>query len=142
MVSVDVKHHIYSLPLPTKVLLGKNEHLYGQTPSHVPLKTYKSQKPTGFMHRDASQSTQMTSEKSFVSVLHCPLGEFGSPYLGKEQQPQEQRYPFLSVWVVLLCVQTMVWLPVFGIFNVPSAVDTRDCTQGPYGLCIGVCTGT
>ena len=39
MVSVNVKHHIYSLPLPTKVLLGKNEHLYGQTPSHVPPKT-------------------------------------------------------------------------------------------------------
>ena len=24
----------------------------------------------------------------------------------------------------------MVWLPVFGIFNVRTAVDARDCTQG------------
>ena len=36
-------------------------------------------------------------------VLHCPLGEFGSPYLGKAQQPQEQRYPFLSVCAVFSC---------------------------------------
>ena len=52
----------------------------------------------------------------FVLVLH---------YLGKAQQPQEQRYPFLSVCVVFSCVQTMVWLPGFGIFN----KHTDGCTD-------------
>ena len=61
-------------------------------------------------------------------VVTC--AKFGSPYLRKAQQPQEQRYPFLSVCVVFVCVQTMVGLPVFGTFNVHTAVDARDCTQG------------
>ena len=34
-----------------------------------------------------------------------PCWKFGSPYLGKAQQPQELRYPFLSVCVVLPCVR-------------------------------------
>ena len=59
-----------------------------------------------------------------------PRRKFGSPYLGKAQQPQEQRYPFISVCVVFSCVQTMVWLPVCGIFNVHTDVDTCDCTRG------------
>ena len=46
------------------------------------------------------------------------------------QQPQEQRYPFLPVSVVFSCVLTMVWLPVFGIFNVHTDVDACDYTQG------------
>ena len=54
----------------------------------------------------------------FFLVLHCPLlGKFGSPYLGTAQQPQEQRYPYLSVCAVFSCVQTVAWLPLFGIFN-------------------------
>ena len=36
-----------------------------------------------------------------------PWGKFRSPCLGKAQQPQEQRYPFLSVCVVFSCVRTM-----------------------------------
>ena len=31
-------------------------------------------------------------------------------------------YPFLSVCAVFSCVHTMVWLPVFGIFNVHTDV--------------------
>ena len=30
-------------------------------------------------------------------------GQFRSSYLGKAEQPQEQRYPFLSVCAVFLC---------------------------------------
>ena len=40
-----------------------------------------------------------------------------------EQQPQEQRYPFLPVCAVFLCVQTMVWLPTFEVFTVCTEVD-------------------
>ena len=41
-------------------------------------------------------------------LLFVSCEKFGSPYLGKAQQPQEQRYPFLSVCAVFPCVQTMV----------------------------------
>ena len=46
-----------------------------------------------------------------------PVGKFWSPYQGKAQQLQEQRYPFLSMCVVFSCVQTMVWLPEFFLWG-------------------------
>ena len=67
-------------------------------------------------------------------------GKFGSPYMGKAQQLQEQRYPFLSVCAVFPCVQTMIWLPVFGFFNVRTDGDACDCTRGLYGHRKRVCT--
>ena len=60
-------------------------------------------------------------------------GKFGSPYLGKAQQLQQQQYPFLSMCTVFSCVQTMVWLKadvLFGVFNVRTDVDVCDSTQG------------
>ena len=48
-------------------------------------------------------------------------------YMGKTTaKPVEQRYPFLSVYAVFSYVQTMVWLPAFGIFNVRTDVDACD----------------
>ena len=42
----------------------------------------------------------------------------------------------------ILCVQTVVWLPVCGIFSERTDVDACDCTQGLYGLhTIRVSTG-
>ena len=66
-----------------------------------------------------------------VSTSLSPCWKFGSPNLGMGQQPQEQRYPFLSVCAVFSCVQTVVWLPVLGIFNVHTYIDACDCTRGP-----------
>ena len=43
---------------------------------------------------------------------------------------QERRHPFLSVCAVLLCVQTVVWLPAFGIFNMCMDVVACNCTLG------------
>ena len=74
------------------------------------------------------------------SYCIIPCGKFGSPYLGKVQELQEQRYPFLSVCAVFLCVQTMAWLPAFGIFNVRTDVDACDCTRVLYGHRKRVCT--
>ena len=59
-----------------------------------------------------------------------PCGKFGSPYLGEAQQPQEQRYLLLAVCAVLSCVQTIVRLPVFEIFNARADVEACDCSQG------------
>ena len=77
----------------------------------------------------------------FYTVLHCPLQEIWVSYPGRAQELQEQCYPFLLVSAVFPCVQTMVWLPVFGIFNVHADVDACDCTQGLYGHRKRVCTG-
>ena len=45
------------------------------------------------------------------------LGHLSKAYLGKAEQAQGQCYLFLSVCAVFSCVQVMVWLPVWGIFN-------------------------
>ena len=63
-----------------------------------------------------------------------PCGKFRSPYLDKAQQLQEQAYPFLSVRAVFPCVQTIVWLPVFRIFNA--------CTDVMHSAAHGGCTGS
>ena len=77
----------------------------------------------------------------FFVVLNCPFQrKFGSPYQGKAQQLQEQCYPLLLVFAVFLCVQTMVWLPVFAIFNMSTVVDACECTRGLYGHCRRVCS--
>ena len=76
---------------------------------------------------------------SFLIFLYVIVlcGKFGSPYPGKAQPPQEQRYPFLSVCAVFSCVQTMVGC---GIFNVRTdVVDACDCTRGLYGHRKRVC---
>jgi len=77
-----------------------------------------------------------------VSVLHCHLWEIQVALNGslKARQPQEQRYPFLSVCAVFSCVRTVVWLPMFGIFKVRTDVDVCDCTQGLCGHRKRVCT--
>ena len=54
----------------------------------------------------------------------------GSPYLVKLQQQQEQHYPFLPMCAVVVCVQTMECLPVFGIFNVRKEVGALSCIPG------------
>ena len=48
----------------------------------------------------------------------------------------------ISVWVTFFCVQTMVWLTVFGIFNVHTDIDACDCTRRLYGHCKRVCAGS
>ena len=59
-------------------------------------------------------------------------GSWGCLTWTRLQQPQEQCYPFLTVRVVFLTVQTKVWLPVLGTFNVRTdvVVNACDCTQG------------
>ena len=78
----------------------------------------------------------------FFKVLLCSLREtiFRSSYLGKAQQPQAQRYPFLSMCVIFSCLQTVVWLSVFGICKVRTELDVCDCTPEMYGHRKRVCT--
>ena len=58
-----------------------------------------------------------------ILALHLShVGNFGCLTWVRLQQLQEQCYPFLKVHVVFLCVQTKVWLPVLGIFNVGTDV--------------------
>ena len=78
---------------------------------------------------------------NFYLALHSSLsGNSGGLTWVRLQQPQEQRYPFLAVCAVFLCVQTKVWLPMFAIFNVRTDVNAHDCTWGLYGHRKRVCT--
>ena len=79
----------------------------------------------------ASLSFQKILDLEWTLIVHC--SKFGSRYPGKAQQLQEQCYPLLSVCAAFLHVQTMVCLPVLGIFNVYTGVDACDCTWGLYG---------
>ena len=72
----------------------------------------------------------------FSKYCIVPCGKFGSPYPGKAQQPREQRYLFLPVCAVISCVQTMVWLPVFGIVNVRKGVT--DACDTAHGDCMDI----
>ena len=69
-----------------------------------------------------------------LSELYTSLSFVGDSghhsWLRHSMQPQEQHYPFLSVCAVFSCVQTMVWLPAFGIFYVRTDVDACDHTWG------------
>ena len=93
----------------------------------------------------------------YFEYFFDPYGNFRSPYLGKAQQPQEQRYPFLSVSAVCSCVRTVVrlsvsavcscvrtvlWLPVFEIFNVRTDVGACNCTWELFKHRRRVCTGS
>ena len=49
--------------------------------------------------------------------------------LARVKIKQLQEYPFLPVCSVFSCVQTMVWVPVFGIFNARTNVDACDCNR-------------
>ena len=64
----------------------------------------------------------------FLKCLLVPHGKFGSAQL-----MQEQHYPFLLVCVVFSCVQTIVWLPAFWIFNEHTHVEACNCVLGLYG---------
>ena len=103
----------------------------------LPLYTYKRSDINYVTPTNIATYAGYTFTRSDL-YLTVPHGKFGSPYLGKVQQ--EQRYPFLSVCAVFSCVQTMVWLPVFGIFNVRTDVDACDCIRGLYGHRKRVCT--
>ena len=64
--------------------------------------------------------------------LFVPCRKFRLPYLGKAQQQQEQRYPFLSVCAAFSCVQTALPIPisVCSIFLCPnSATRSYQCVQ-------------
>ena len=63
--------------------------------------------------RNIRRATRRVSESVDISlniyifwyfVVLC--GKFGSPYLGKVGQSEEQRYPLLSVCAVFVCLNT------------------------------------
>ena len=74
----------------------------------------------------------MYLEKIFFLIVNFIVLRRNLDHMGKDQQLQEHCYPFLSVRVVFLC-QTLVWLPVFGTFNVHTDVNDCNCTLGLSG---------
>ena len=73
----------------------------------------------------------------FIVALHLALhltlaGNSGHLTWVRLQQPQQQRYPFLTVRAIFPCVPAKVWLPTLGIFNVYTDVNACDCTWGLF----------
>ena len=68
-------------------------------------------------------------------ILHCLLWQFSSPYLGKSQQSQEQRYPLLPVCAVFsrVRVRTIIIMATTWIFHVRADVEACNCARGLYG---------
>ena len=91
--------------------------------------------PNHITYTHKKKKKKKKRERGAFSLLHCALrGNSDQLTRVKALQPQEQRYPaFLSVSTVFSCVQTMVWMPRFGIFNVRTDADACDCTRGLYG---------
>ena len=104
---------------------------------------YSMKKETLTLSVPLGQKSKNIFDKALPINLHIalfvPCRKFESPYLGKTQQLQEQHYPFLSVCAVFLCVQTMLWLPVSGIFNVHTDINECDGTQGVNRHHLRVC---
>ena len=75
--------------------------------------------------KTANQQCALRAVICVTTKIHCV-----DHHVIRHTSLQEQRYPFLSVCAVFLSDQTMVWLPVFGIFNVHTDVDACDCAQG------------
>ena len=77
----------------------------------------------------------------FFFALHSSLvGNSGRLTWVRLQQPKEQGYLHLLVRAVFSCIQTKVWLPMLGIFNVRTDVNACDCTRGLHGHRKRVCT--
>ena len=76
----------------------------------------------------------------FFSTSFSFVGNLGRLTWERQQQLQEQLYPFLPAFAVFSCVQTIVWLRVFQIFDVCTDVYACDCTWGLYGHHKRVCT--
>ena len=69
----------------------------------------------------------------FSSILALQLslaGNSGRLNWLRLQQPQEQRYPLLTVPAVCSFAQTKVYLSMLGIFNVHTDVNACDFTRG------------
>ena len=61
-----------------------------------------------------------------------PYGKFGSPYPGKAIAAASAALPIPNSRAAFSCVQTKAWLPMLGIFNVRTDINTCDCTRGLY----------
>ena len=91
------------------------------------------QTPVGTVENGEEGERDITSfsfDFSYILSLHLSLAGYpGLLTWVSLQQPQEQRYPFLTVRTVFSCVQAKVWLPVLGIFNLHTdAMAQEGCT--------------
>ena len=83
--------------------------------------------PLWYRQREEYVLTVYRAIDFFFFSLHLSLaGNSGCLTWVRLQQPQEQRYPFLTVRAVFSCVPRKVWLPMLGIFNVRT--DVNACT--------------
>ena len=76
----------------------------------------------------------------FLGLLCQFVGKLGSPYLVRHSSCKSNAAQSFIGVCIISCVQTVVCLPVFGIFNMHTDVDACTCTWGLYGHCDRVCS--
>ena len=70
----------------------------------------------------------------FLKYFFVPCRKFGSPYLGKTQQPQQQRYPFLSL------VHIKRWVPITNGQNENYTIsDNQNLFFYTFFVCVCLC---
>ena len=87
----------------------------------------------------ARTNVSLISLSLHLHTLHSSLaGNSGRLTWLRLQQLQEQCYPFRTVCVIFLCIQTKVWLPGLGIFHMRTDVNARNCTWLAV-VCVCLC---
>ena len=87
----------------------------------------------------AHTNVSLISLSLHLHTLHSSLaGNSGRLTWLRLQQLQEQCYPFRTVCVIFLCIQTKVWLPGLGIFHMRTDVNARNCTWLAV-VCVCLC---
>ena len=80
--------------------------------------------PAYGVHCMAQKYSRPSSEGVNISLKLIPCGEFGSTYLVTATAGDT----LLPVCGVFTGVQTMVWLPMFWVFNTCTDLNASDCT--------------
>ena len=71
----------------------------------------------------------------YIYTPHCPLREIPITLPWQRHHNHKSSATHSYQCVQYFHVQTMVWLPLFGIFNVRTDVGVCNCTQGLYRRC-------
>ena len=85
------------------------------------------------LRRADSGSSRQNCSFRFSTSLSLAGNSGRLTWVRHSSRKSSATHSYLAVCAVFSCVQTMVWLPVLGIFNVRVDVAACDCTLGLYG---------
>ena len=138
--------YVYWNSLKTTVVLIShygNDHRKADTERHTqPFLRHEFCWRSIFVRQNTCR--RLSDSKSFFFFFNTSIiahGKFRSPYLGKATAVAKAMLPIPTcVCSTFICIPTVVWLPILGIFNVYTDVNACDCIQGLCGHCKRICT--